>query len=327
MNVLVAIYSPVDAWNIPGEHVQRLRARFPHHQFAHARTEAEVSALVGATQIAFMSELRPQHLAAAPNLHWVHSPAAGVGGMLFPGMIDSPVVISNSRGMSSDIIAEHVLALVLALFRKLPLALRSQVVHRWAQDEAMHAPPMRTVRDAKILIIGIGSIGAACAARFAALGAEVTGVRRRLDRPRPEGVSAVVDTDSWRERLPDADVVVIAAPQTTRTRRFFGASELAAMRRSAVVINVSRGKLLDEQALARSLADGQLAGAGLDVFEHEPLPPSSPLWDLPNAIITPHVASFREDHWDVATDLFAENLRRFDAGQPLLNVVDKAAGY
>ena len=327
MNILVAIYSDVAAWNIPAEHVERLRLQFPHHTFTHARTEADVPPLLANADVAFASELRAPHFAAAPGLKWVHSPAAGVGGMLLPQVIESPIVISNSRVMSADTIGEHVLMLALALFRKLPLFLRKQADREWAQDEGMSQPPLRMIRDAHVLVVGLGGIGTAAARQFAKLGAVVTGVRRAVDRPAPRGVASIEPPERLLDLLPLHDIVVIAAPQTRTTRGLIGRPELEAMRRDAILINVSRGKLVDEAALAQALADGVIGGAGLDVFEHEPLDPASPLWGLPNVIVTPHVAGFRADHWDAATTLFANNLRRFDAGQPLVNVVDKTAGY
>ena len=326
MNILIAVYSDVAAWNIPDRHVERLRQQFPNHSLVHARRPDDVLPLIASAHIGFMGEIRPVELEAARELRWIHSPAAGVGGMLFPAMRESPVVISNSRGMSADVIAEHVLALVLALFRKLPLAIRRQSERRWAQDESV-AEPMRTVAGTAVLLVGLGGIGAAVARRFAALGAEVTGVRRHVERGMPDGVSRVATPDRLLELLPSAHVVVIAAPHTASTRRMIGGRELEAMRPDTILINVSRGQLVDESALAAALAANVIGGAGLDVFEKEPLPVESPLWTLPNVLITPHTSGFRPDHWDAATDLFAENLRRFDAGQPLLNVVDKTAGY
>jgi phosphoglycerate dehydrogenase-like enzyme len=327
VNVLVAISSPFASWNIPDTHVERLRRLFPGHTFQHASTEAETGRLIAAADVAFASELRAEHLAAAPRLRWVHSPAAGVGAMLFPDMIVSPVMLSNSRGLSAETIAEHVIGLTIAVFRKFPLACRRQAERRWAQDEVLEPPALRTVQSSHVLVVGLGSIGTACAQRFDALGATVSGVRRRTDQPVPSGLSRVAPPSELRELLPGADVVVIAAAQTTETRRMIGEAELDVMKPDAILVNVSRGKLVDEAALARALAAGAIVGAGLDVFEHEPLDPASPLWTLPNVIITPHMSGFRADHWDAATDLFAENLRRFEAGQPLLNVVDKQAGY
>ena len=327
MNVLVAIYSPFAAWNIPDDHVARLRRTFVHHTFHHARTEAEVLPLMPDIEAAFTSELRPVHFAVASRLRWVHSPAAGVGSMLFPEMVGSDVVMSNSRGMSADHIAEHVVGVTLALFRKLPMAFRRQAERHWAQDEAIAPPPLRTIGGSRALLIGLGTIGVACAWRLDALGADVWSIRRRTDLPAPRGVRRVGRPADLKEMLSAADIVIITAAQTRETRGMFGEAELAAMKPDAILVNVSRGKLVDEAALARALGRGSIGGAALDVFEHEPLDPASPLWALPNVIITPHMSGFRADHWDAATDLFAENLRRFDAGEPLLNVVDKHAGY
>lgn len=327
MNVLVGIYSPFSAWNIPDTHVERLRRDFPQHTFDHARSAEQVHARIRDAEIAFASELRQSDFEAATRLRWVHSPAAGVGGMLSPVSVHGPVIITNSRGMSGETIAEHVVGLTLALFRKFPLAMQGQRAHEWTQDEALQAPPLRMIKGTRVLVIGLGGIGAACVSRFAAFGAHVVGVRRRKDAPPPPGLQSVHSTDELHAVLPEAEVVVLAAPQTSATQRVMGREEIGMMRRDAVLINVSRGKLVDEEALATALWDHAIAGAGLDVFEHEPLDPASPLWDLPNVIITPHTAGFRPDHWDAATDLFAENLRRFDRGEPLLNVVDKEAGY
>jgi phosphoglycerate dehydrogenase-like enzyme len=325
--VLVGIYSPFAGWNIPDSYVERLRSEFPQHTFPHAASDERALELIPPAQVAFMSELRPAHLAAAPRLQWVHSAAAGVGGMLFPAMIESPVVMSNSRGISADTIAEHVLAVTLAMFRKLPLAFRTQSDRQWAQDAMVESPGLRTLADSRVLLVGLGAIGSATARRLVALGAHVTAIRRNPTRPAPNGVEAVAPPERLRELVPGADVVVIAAPQTRDTRRLIGAVELAAMRRDALLINVSRGKLVDEAALVSALRDTPTLGAALDVFEKEPLPADSPLWSLPNVLITPHISGFRPDHWDAVTDLFADNLRRFEAGRALLNVVNKEAGY
>ena len=327
LTVIIGIYSPFAPWNIPDLHVERLRREFPHHSLLHAASEQRALELIPPAQVAFMPELRPAHLAAAPRLRWVHSPAAGLGGMLFPAMMESPVVLTNSRGISADTIAEHVIAVTLARFRRLSLAFHSQSIRQWAQ-EAYPAPPgLRTILGSRILIIGLGAIGSAAARRLVALGARVTAVRRNPAGPAPDGVEAVEPPERLRALLPAADVVVIAAPQTRDTRRMIGAAELAAMRRDALLVNVSRGKLVDEAALVSALIDTPTLGAALDVFEHEPLAADSPLWSLPNVLITPHIAGFRIDHWDAVTNLFADNLRRFESGRPLLNVVNKEAGY
>lgn len=229
--------------------------------------------------------------------------------------------------MSAETIAEHVVCVTLALFRKLPLALRSQAARHWAQNDMLEPPPQRTIAGSEVLIVGLGSIGSACAWRFAALDATVRAIRRRIDQPTSPSVRSVDEPSKLLTLLPAADVVVVTAAQTEATRRMIGAPELRAMKAGAVLVNVARGKLIDEQALVDALATGSIAGAALDVFEHEPLDPGSPLWASPNLIITPHTSGFRPDHWDAATALFAGNLRRLEAGEPLVNVVDKQAGY
>jgi phosphoglycerate dehydrogenase-like enzyme len=341
LTVLVGIYSPFAAWNIPAAHVERLRREFPRHTVLHAGAPEQSLALVPRAHVAFMAEFDTAHLAAAGRLKWVHSPAAGVGGMLFPAMVQSPVLMTNSRGISANTIAEHVIAVTLVLFRKLPLAFRSQAAREWAQNAVLAAPPIRTIAGARALVIGLGSIGSASARLLTALGARVTGIRRRPGDHGAPGASSPERTDGGVEHvagpealltlLPEADIVVIAAPQTRDTHGLIGQRELAAMRRDAVLVNVSRGKLVDEAALAQALtapeATRTIGSAALDVFEHEPLPASSPLWALPNVVITPHMAGFRPDHWDAVTDLFADNLRRFETGAPLRNVVDKTHGY
>jgi phosphoglycerate dehydrogenase-like enzyme len=329
--ILVGIYSPFAAWNIPAACVDRLRDEFSEHQFVHASNENEALERIPGAHVAFMSEVGPEHLAAARHLEWIHSPAAGLGGMLFPAMIESRVIMSNSRGISADTIAEHVLAVTLVMFRKLPLAFRSQAERVWAQDAMLADPPLRTIAGSHVLVVGLGAIGTATARRMAGLGARVTGIRRRASGPRPGFVDLVATPDALLDLLPLADVVVLAAPQTRETRGLIGARELAVMRRDALLVNVSRGKLVDEAALAAAQtappAVRTLGGPAHDDFEHQPQSPDSPLWALPNVLITPHMAGFRRDHWDGVTTLFAENLRRFGSGHPLLNVVDKEAGY
>jgi len=329
--ILVAIFSRFPAWNIPAANVETLRRQFPGHNFLHARSTAEALDTIAAAEIVFTAYLRRDVLGAARNLQWIHSPAAGLEGLLFPEVIESPMVVTNSRGLSADTIAEHVVAVVLALFRKLPRAFEAQRLREWSQTSLIADAPPRTIAGSRVLIVGLGAIGLATAARMISLSAHGDGVRRRPDLSRPPGVERVVSPDRLADLLPSADVVVLAAPETTGTHHLIGPRELAAMRPGSILVNVSRGTLVDEQALTEALtADpGQrtVAEAALDVFEHEPLPPESPLWALPNVLITPHLAGFRPDHWDAVTALFADNLRRFDSGQPLLNVVDKREGY
>jgi phosphoglycerate dehydrogenase-like enzyme len=327
MQIVVAIYSPFRSWCIPAAQVEWLRREFPQHVFVHAPDhEAALAAMPGA-DVAFSSRITAAHLAAAPRLRWVHSPAAGVGAMLFPEMIARDVVMTNSRGISAGSIAEHTIAVALSLLRSLPYALDCQRERRWAQDDFEGPKSIRLLRGAEVLVVGLGAIGSEVARLADAFGARVTGIRRRPDAGAPPGVSAIAGPEDLRRELPRADVVVIAAPQTNATVHLIGAAELARMKPDAVLVNVSRGKLVDEAALAGALAAGRLRGAALDVFDHEPLDAGSPLWGRGDVIVTPHVSGFHAGYWRDAAALFAGNLRRFEAGAPLRNVVDKQAGY
>jgi len=323
MTVLVAIYGQ-HPWNIPAAHVGDLRRRFPHVTFTHAADEGELMAHIANADVGFLGRLKPPGLARARRLRWVHSPAAGVGSLLFPEMIASDVVITNSRGLHGSVIAEHVIGVTIALFRQLHTAVRAQTEHRWVRAELSE---IRSLRGRRMGIVGLGAVGSAVADAAAGMGMRVSATRRSVNALRPDSVEIVYPPSQLSELLATSDVVVLAAPHTEETRELIGSRELRLMKPTAILINIARGRLIREADLVRELSRGTIAGAALDVFQHEPLGASSPLWDLPNALITPHTSGFREDYWEAAVDLFAENLVRFERGEPLRNVVDKTAGY
>jgi len=322
--ILVSIHSGFRMWTIPDEYVEALRRLCPGDVVRHARSDAEAQEMIQDAEIAFSGHITPEHLTAAERLRWVHSPAAGVGNMLYPAMVQRAIAMTNGRGTSAENIAEHVLALVLALFRRLPEAFARQREHVWAQDE-LSGP--RTIAGSRFLIVGLGAIGAATASRLHGLGATVIGVRRNLEAPPVPGVASIHSPEALSDLLGDADAVIISAPHTQATHGLIGAAETARMKPGSILVNVSRGSLVDEEALARALRSGHLGGAALDVLRDEPLAAGHAMWDVPNLLITPHIAGFRRDHWEAAIALFAENRRRFEHGEPLLNVVDKSAGY
>lgn len=324
MRVLVAIYSHTPAWTIPAARVDDLRARFPGIEFRHAGDHDSMVRLMAGAEIAFSSVLAPEAFAAADRLAWVHSPAAGVGRLLFPALVESPVVLTNSRGMNASAVAEHTFAMLLALVRRLPVAVRAQQDGRWAQDDLSGLPMLagRTLG-----IVGLGAIGTALASLGRAFGMRVIATRRTAGGPCPPEVDRVLASTDLDQLLAAADVVVVAAPLTRETRDLIGASEFARMKPGGYFVNIARGKLVRERDLVAALESGHLGGAALDVFEREPLESSNPLWTLPNVVITPHVAGFRSDYWEAAVDLFADNLGRFRRGDPLRNVVDKRRGY
>jgi phosphoglycerate dehydrogenase-like enzyme len=259
-------------------------------------------------------------LAVAPQVRWLHTPSAGVDHLLIPPVLERGVTVTNSAGVHAIPIAEFVLALMLSHVKQLPGYAAAQAERRW--DRELEAGELF---ERTLLILGIGGIGQAIAQRAAAFGMRVWG-SRRSPRPMP-GVERVVGMDGWRELLPAADVVVVAAPLTAETRGMLDADAFAAMRPDAFLINIARGAIVDEPALLDALRAGRIAGAALDTFEQEPLPPESPLWDAPNVLITPHATAGSPRMRERQIALFLENLRRFRADEPLLNVVDVEAGY
>jgi len=270
---------------------------------------------------------RELFLAAGETLRWVHSAAAGVGGSLYPEMVESGVVLTNSAGVHAEPIADTVLAMMLHFARGVDWAVRAQAERRWGKEpfEAANAP-VRELSEGTVGLLGLGGIGAAVARRALALGMRVAAARRSsADGPR--GVEVLAGEGALDRLLPLSDYLVVTVPRTAETEGMVGARELALLPRGAVVVNVSRGGIVDEEALAEALRGGRLRGAALDVFATEPLPASSPLWGLPNALLLPHVSGTSHRFWRRETDLIAANLRRYLSGARLLNTVDKHAGY
>jgi phosphoglycerate dehydrogenase-like enzyme len=257
----------------------------------------------------------------APRLKWIHSRAAGLDDVLFPALIESPVVLTNGRGVFSRSLAEFVIAAVLFFAKHLRRMLASQQARRWDpfDVEEVHGKVMG--------IVGYGDIGRACAAQARALGMLVEAIRRQPDAGADPFARRIVPPERRAEVLSESDYVVIAAPLTEETRGLIGAAELRVMKSSAVLINVGRGPVVDEKALIRALEEGWIRGAALDVFEREPLPADHPFYGLPNVLLSPHCADHTPGWLDRAMDLFLDNFVRFVRGEPLRNVVDKKRGY
>lgn len=259
-------------------------------------------------------------LAAAPSLRWQHTPSAGVNHILTPIFLERDIVLTNSAGVYAIPIAEFVLAFILNHAKQLSKLQTSQAEHYWATGLEL-----QELTDATLLIIGAGSIGQAIAQRASAFGMRVWGTRRN-PQPLPE-FERVVGVNEWRSLLPDADYVVIATPLTSETKGMIDAAALRSMRPSAYFINIARGAVVDEAALLTALSEGWIAGAGLDTFSTEPLPPDSPFWSLPNVFVTPHCSGFSPQVTERIIALFLDNLTRYRTGTPLRNLVDKQAGY
>lgn len=325
MRVAVAIHD-LPVWTIPPAQVDRLAQLLPADTITDARDPDSRRRAFADADIAFATKMSADEFAIARSLKWVHSSAVGIGPILSPALVASPVVVSSSRGVHSPAIAEHAIALVLALRRQIHTSVKRQIAREWAQVE-LSTIPVPPLADTELLVVGLGTIGERVATMALGMGMRVTAVRRHVDAPAPEGLATVAGPDALSDMLARADVVVLALPTTDETRALIGAAELARMKSSAILVNVARGKLVDEDALADALERGQLRAAGLDAFRVEPLPAGHRLWSLPNVVITPHSASFTGDYWTPVVDLFLENVARFRRGDPLINVVDKTRGY
>ena len=282
-------------------------------------------------------------LARTPRLAWVHSATAGVERVLTPGSRQRNLLITNARGVFSRPIAEYVLMMILAVSRRLPQLLELQRERTWQPLEGAE------LSDVTVGIVGLGSIGRAVATLATAFGCRVIATRRRSeagaaaaphgeppqDEARPgagstgEGLvlDQVLGPDGLPALLAESDFVVLAAPLTPTTEGLIDGPALEAMKPGAWLINVARGRLVDERALLRALREGHIGGAILDTFRDEPLPPSSPFYDMDNVIVTPHTSWSSGRVLDRSVELFCANLRRYAAGQALVNVVDPAAGY
>lgn len=288
---------------------------------------AEALEAVRDAEVYFGYGIPPEILRHGRGLRWVHTGTAGVAGSLTPEMRASDVVFTNSAGVHGPAMAETVLAMMLHFARGLDFAVMAQAAGRWDKTPFDgEDAPVREIAGSTVGIVGYGGIGREVAARARALGARVVALKRR---PAPPGddVEIVYGPDGLRRILAESDYVVLCAPETAETRGMIDAAALRLMPRHAVLVNVGRGGLVDEAALAEALRTGRLRGAALDVFATEPLPEASPLWRLPNVLITPHVSAYTHRFWERELALIEDNIARYLSGRPLRNVVDKAAGY
>lgn len=256
------------------------------------------------------------------NLKWAQLASAGVDRVLkSQEVMNREVVITNASGVHAIPISEYILSLMFAFARNLPQHMRSQSAGKWERQGET-----RELEGTTVGLIGVGKIGEKTAQKAKALNMKVLGVRRNPDRTSPY-VDKTVGPDGLHDVLAASDWVVVTAAGTEETNGLIGEPELAVMKQSAVIINIARGSLIQEDALVRALQEKRIAGTGLDVFETEPLPEDSPLWQMPNVIITPHVAGGTPYYMDRLMDIFVENLKRYQAGESLINVVDKQLGY
>jgi phosphoglycerate dehydrogenase-like enzyme len=327
MKILIVHYHSFELWHAPAWIRERLQQDFPGHQFVQLQNYDRVPQEITDTDVFIGWSLRPEQFVAAKKLRWIHSPAAAVHQLMFPELIHSSVLLTNSTGIHGPVVAEHAIAVLLAMAKRLPQAMQYQARREWSQDQLWHGRPRpREVADATVAVVGMGGIGREFTTRAKALGMKVLAVRENPAKG-TGGADEVHGPDEIDQVLPRADYVLLCTPVTPATTGIMNAARLNKMKPDAYLINVARGPLIEEAALIDALKARRIAGAALDVFVEEPLPADSPFWPLDNLLITPHTAAVTERLWERHYRLIAENLNRFLAGQPLLNQVDKGRGY
>jgi phosphoglycerate dehydrogenase-like enzyme len=327
MKILIVHYHPFELWHAPPWLRERLQSEFPQLKFLQFPSYARVPEEIADTDVFIGWSLRPEQFVAARKLKWIHSPAAAVHQLMFPELIHSNVVITNSTGVHGPVVAEHAIAVLLAVAKRLPQAMRYQAKKIWAQEQLWNQRPRpREVDGATVAVIGMGGIGGEFTRRAKALGMRVLAVRENPAKG-AGGADQVFSSSQIDDVLPQADYVLLCTPVTPATTGLMNAARLNKMKADSYLINVGRGPLVDEAALIEALKENRIAGAALDVFVEEPLPKESAFWALDNVLITPHTAAVTERLWERHYQLIVENLNRFLAGKPLLNEVDKKRGY
>jgi phosphoglycerate dehydrogenase-like enzyme len=304
----------------PGESLGQLANDFPQLQWAVVSSTEELAREIGEAAILVTSNrvCSPAYGAVlrqdAKVLRWIHFGSAGIDGGLAMGLPDG-VTVTNSTGVKAAMVSEHALALLLALVRRLPDIQRNQRAHRWLRDQTNAR--LTTLEGAIVCVIGLGAIGREVVRKARAFGARAIAVSRAGTAD--GDIETVFPRERIGEALALADAVVISTSADDTSRHMINAAALAAMKPGAFLVNVARGSIVDEAALVTALRGGTLGGAGLDTVEVEPVTPDNPLWDMPNVILSPHIAGGGSTGYPQQKALFAQNLERFRAGKPLLN--------
>jgi phosphoglycerate dehydrogenase-like enzyme len=310
-------------YNLTQYQLEEVRSLLRHCPVILSREKEEALREARDADIAFLGAFTREVLEEGLKLRWAHIPWAGVDRFL-DVIRRSPAVVTCGKGIFDAAMADHVFALLLSITRGINLCVEDKMGRRWRRAEL----GLTDLRGKTMGIVGLGSVGREVARRARAFGMYVMGVKRLPSSLSEEPVDGLfIGYEGLRAMLPDCDVLVITAALTPETYHLIGEVELESLRDGAILINVARGAIVDEEALVNALRSGKLAGAGIDVFEREPLPPDSPLWELRNVVLTPHIGGISDKTHLRIFERFMENLRRFLSGEPLLGVVDKRAGY
>jgi len=325
--MLIAALHKFTLWRPPAEMAERIHSRWPKMRVVHLPNYDRLQEELPDANIFVSFALRAEQLAYAKNLKWIHSTAAGVNQLMYPELRESGIVVTNASGVHSIPMVEHIMGVLVAMGRRFPDVWRKQQAHRWSQQEIWdQLPHPRELHGRVLLLIGFGAVGQEVAKMAKAFSMKVHAVTRsgHGDSNLAEKIYPTTELD---KALQGADYIVLAAPETSETRHMIGAPQFEAMKQDAYFVNMARGSLVDQSAMIAALRAHRIAGAALDVTEHEPLPPESSLWDLENVFITQHLSASTENLWTRQTDLVLDNLERWFSGKELRNRVDLSRGY
>jgi D-2-hydroxyacid dehydrogenase (NADP+) len=288
--------------------------------------KSDLRNLISDAEILICFSVEKKTFLAAKKLKWIHCGSAGVDQMLFPELVKSNVILTTSRGMHGDVVSDHVMAMVLAFSKGLVQSWQCKQGPEWCPFDVMRQ--RFELKDKVLAIIGLGTIGEELARKAKAFGMKVVATKNHIRRgERVKYVDRLLPKGKLLDVLSSADIVVVSVPYTKETHHMIGRKQLALMKETAILINIARGGVVDEGALIDALEKRKIAGAGLDVFEQEPLSPKSRLWDLENVILTPHIAGSRRDYYAKVGEMFRVNLNRYLNHKPLMNLFDKKLGY
>lgn len=316
------------SFDLPDQFVQQIQQVSPQIHVALEWDDVAILDAIKNVEVLFAGKINRKMVQAAQRLKWIHSWGVGVDRFLtIPEISDRPIFITTSRGVAAITIAEHVMVLILLLTRKLKQFILAQNRGVWLQrpnDAWIY--PITELAGKTLGIIGLGTIGREIARRAKGFGMKVLATKKTATTL-PPFVDELLPHTELKTLLRRSDIVVISAPLTPETKGLIGEAELKAMKPTAYLINTGRGKIIEQAALIKALKEKKIAGASLDVFEVEPLPPESELWGMENVIITPHVAGDTVHYWERTVSIFCDNLRRYLEQRPLINLADKKAGY
>lgn len=313
--------------DLPDMFVSRIRQVSGNVDVVQSKNKQDALRLVDDADVLLAGYFSPELFKAARKLKWIQAFSAGVERFLLPEVIKSRVVLTNAGGVYSIPVAEHALALILCLNRKLHTFVMNQMDRIWMSEESKMRSDVNELMGKTVTIVGFGRIGVEIALRAKCFGMKVIGLKKNDSADKPEFVDKLVSSGKLLDVLGESDFVVLQAPLTKETKGMFGEKELRSMKKTAYLINTGRGKLVQEDKLIQALQEEWIAGAGLDTFTEEPLPTNSPLWTMKDVVITPHVGGFSPEDFERLVNVFCENLKHLLNNEELINVVDKTAGY